>query len=59
MNCLDRHLAKRGIPCPAPLADTQGKLFNTLHGKPAALVSRLSGYYCLENKARLERESAI
>ena len=23
------------------------------------LVSRLSGYYCLENKARLERESAI
>ncbi len=40
---LMRHLAKRGIPCPAPLADTQGKLFNTLHGKPAALVSRLSG----------------
>jgi CRP-like cAMP-binding protein len=23
------------------------------------LVSRLSGYYCLENKARLERESAL
>ncbi|HWL31016.1 MAG TPA: Crp/Fnr family transcriptional regulator [Xanthobacteraceae bacterium] len=25
----------------------------------AKLVSRLSGYYCLENKARLERESAL
>ena len=23
------------------------------------LVSRLSGYYCLENKARFERESAL
>ena len=23
------------------------------------LVSRLSGYYCLENKARLERETAL
>ena len=23
------------------------------------LVSRLSGYYCLENKTRLERESAL
>jgi len=25
----------------------------------AKLVSRLSGYYCIENKARLERESAL
>ena len=28
-------------------------------GEDDKLVSRLSGYYCLENKTRLERESAI
>lgn len=37
------HLAARGVPCPRPLADARGELFSTLNGKPAALVSFLSG----------------
>lgn len=40
---LMRHLAQRGIPAPEPLADAQGRLLHTLHGKPAALVVRLPG----------------
>ena len=38
-----QHLARRGIPCPAPLADRQGRLFSMLNGKPATLVTRLTG----------------
>jgi homoserine kinase type II len=37
------HLARHGIPCPAPVADLNDKLFSTLNGKPAALVTRLAG----------------
>jgi homoserine kinase type II len=37
------HLARHGIPCPAPVADHSDRLFSELNGKPAALVSRLSG----------------
>lgn len=40
---LMRHLAQRGIPCPAPLAQHDGALFSVLNGKPAALVTRLPG----------------
>lgn len=40
---LMHHLAARRIPCPDPVANRQGALFSTLHGKPAALVSRLRG----------------
>ena len=40
---LMRHLAKRGVPCPAPLPDRSGALFSELNGKPAALVTRLPG----------------
>ena len=40
---LMQHLARRGIPCPAPLADRQGRLFSMLNGKPATLVTRLTG----------------
>jgi homoserine kinase type II len=40
---LMRHLAARGVPCPAPLADREGQLFSMLNGKPAALVTRLPG----------------
>jgi homoserine kinase type II len=43
--CLDlmAHLARHGIPCPAPVADLSGRYFSTLNGKPAALVTRLAG----------------
>ena len=40
---LMKHLAERGIACPAPIADHQGQLFSELNGRPAALVSRLRG----------------
>lgn len=36
-------LAGRGIPCPHPVADRDGRLFSILCGKPATLVSRLPG----------------
>jgi homoserine kinase type II len=37
------HLARHGIPCPSPLADRSNRLLSALNGKPAALVTRLSG----------------
>lgn len=37
------HLAARGIPVPAPVANHDGELVVTLHGKPAIIVSRLQG----------------
>lgn len=40
---LMQHLAARGIPCPDPVPDRRQRLFSTLNGKPAALVSRLAG----------------
>jgi homoserine kinase type II len=40
---LMRHLADHGILVPAPLANSAGELFTTLHGKPAAIVSKLEG----------------
>ena len=40
---LMRHLAERDVLVPAPLADNQGEILHSLHGKPAAIVSRLHG----------------
>ncbi|MGE0876044.1 MAG: homoserine kinase [Burkholderiales bacterium] len=37
------HLARHGIPCPAPIADLADGFFSMLNGKPAALVTRLPG----------------
>ncbi|MDD2740698.1 MAG: homoserine kinase [Rhodocyclaceae bacterium] len=37
------HLAARGIPCPQPVADPEGRLWRRLAGKPAALLSCLPG----------------
>ncbi|HLS87117.1 MAG TPA: homoserine kinase [Burkholderiales bacterium] len=37
------HLARHGIPCPAPVADLADRYLRELNGKPAALVTRLSG----------------
>jgi len=37
------HLAARGIPVPAPVANRDGELVVPLHAKPAIIVSRLSG----------------
>ena len=37
------HLARHGIPCPAPIADVSDRYLSQLAGKPAALVTRLAG----------------
>jgi homoserine kinase type II len=37
------HLAHHGIPSPLPIADQDNRLLGELAGKPAALVTRLSG----------------
>jgi homoserine kinase type II len=37
------HLARHGIPCPAPVADLGNRYLSSLNGKPAALVTRLEG----------------
>ena len=37
------HLARHGIPCPAPIADLSDRYLSELNGKPAALVTRLQG----------------
>jgi homoserine kinase type II len=37
------HLARHGIPCPAPIADLADQYLQRLNGKPAALVTRLVG----------------
>ena len=37
------HLARHGIPCPAPIADRSDKYLGTLNGKPATLVTCLPG----------------
>lgn len=40
---LMQHLARKGIPVPAPQADTSGCILHSLNNKPAAVVTRLSG----------------
>ena len=40
---LMRHLADRGVLVPAPVPNDQGELVAALHGKPAAIVSKLDG----------------
>jgi homoserine kinase type II len=37
------HLARHGIPCPAPIANLGNQFLGHLKGKPAALVTRLPG----------------
>ena len=37
------HLARHGIPCPNPVANRANQFLSTLKGKPACIVSRLSG----------------
>jgi homoserine kinase type II len=40
---LMKHLAERDVPVPRPYGDARGELLHALHGKPAAIVDRLSG----------------
>jgi len=60
---LMRHLAERGVPVPAPVANDRGELVVALHGKPASIVSKLDGasqmdpqpVHCAEVGAMLAR----
>lgn len=60
---LMRHLADRGVLVPAPIANQDGELCVALHGKPAAIVSKLNGssqmapqpVHCAEVGAMLAR----
>ena len=42
------HLAQRGVPCPAPIADCEQRLLGRLNGKPATLVTCLPGRPVME-----------
>lgn len=60
---LMRHLADHGVLVPAPIANQNGELCVALHGKPAAIVSKLNGssqmapqpVHCAEVGAMLAR----
>ncbi|MGH1357537.1 MAG: homoserine kinase [Burkholderiaceae bacterium] len=45
---LMHHLAAAGVPCPDPVAARNGSILQSLHGKPAALVTRLPGEACMQ-----------
>ena len=40
---LMRHLAERGVLVPVPVANHQGEIIHSLHGKPASIVTKLEG----------------
>jgi homoserine kinase type II len=41
---LMEHLAKSGVSCPTPVHDREGRVLQVLAGRPAAIVTFLSGY---------------
>jgi homoserine kinase type II len=42
---LMEHLAARGVSCPTPVRDLEGRNLNELSGRPAALVTFLEGFW--------------
>lgn len=56
---LMRHLANRGFPCPTPISDRAGNVLQKMRGKPAALVSFLSGVSVRRPTAAHAREAGI
>lgn len=49
---LMNHLAQKSIPVPQPQTRLDGKRLSTLHGKPAAIVTKLPGSYTPNPSAR-------
>lgn len=49
---LMNHLADKGIPVPKPQTRLDGARLSTLHGKPAAIVSKLPGSYAAKPNAQ-------
>ena len=57
---LMEHLARRAIPCPAPVRTRDGKTLVELNGKPAAVVRRLVGQSVLfPNVAQCRATGAV
>ncbi len=56
---LMQHLAAKDFPCPTPIADRAGQALQTLRGKPAALVSFLSGVSVRRPNAGHCREAGV
>jgi homoserine kinase type II len=48
---LMEHLAGRGVSCPTPVRDLEGRNLNELAGRPAALVTFLDGLWVRRPKA--------
>ena len=46
------HLARHGIPCPSPVANRHNNFLGQLNGKPACIVSRLSGKSVMQPEAQ-------
>ena len=46
------HLARHGIPCPSPVANRHNHFLGELNGKPACIVSRLSGMSVMQPEAQ-------
>ncbi len=46
------HLARHGIPCPCPVANRNNRFLGEINGKPACIVSRLSGKSLLQPEVR-------
>ncbi len=42
---LMQHLAREGVTCPQPVADSQGHVLKTLAGRPAAITTFLPGVW--------------
>lgn len=42
---LMRHLADRGVACPKPMADREGKMLQSCQSRPASLATRLAGQW--------------
>ena len=56
---LMQHLAAQDFPCPTPIADRGGRALQTLRGKPAALVSFLTGVSVRRPNASHCREAGL
>lgn len=48
---LMRHLAEKGVKVPAPIADRTGRILHTLCGKPACIVTKLTGDWLPDPKS--------
>ena len=45
------HLARHGIPCPSPVANRHNRFLGELNGKPACVVSHLTGKSVMQPEA--------